>query len=88
MDLLKIFCFFSLSFIGGCGSNGTGGEKPALVFKSTLTETLDHYLETTIPDSGGGIAIFLNHNEEIKYSGFKGLANKRPCNKICVTAYH
>ncbi len=77
MNILKIFCFLSFGFISSCGSNSTGEVKPVPEIKSTLTETLDNYLDITIPNSGAGIAIFVNHNNEIKYSGFKGLANKQ-----------
>ncbi|MEP7704143.1 serine hydrolase domain-containing protein [Paraglaciecola sp. 25GB23A] len=75
MNTLKFFCFFILIFIGSCGSNGTDDESSVPEISSTLTETLDNYIDTSIPSSGAGIAIFVNKNETVKYTGFKGLAN-------------
>jgi len=76
VNTLKFFCFLILIFIGGCGSNGTNDDSSVPEIKSTLTETLDNYLDTTIPSSGAGIAIFVNKNDTVKYTGIKGLANK------------
>ncbi|WP_019027385.1 serine hydrolase domain-containing protein [Colwellia piezophila] len=76
MNILNIGCVLSLLFISGCGSSGTEDKQTIPQIKSTLTETLDNYLETTIPDSGAGIAIFVHKNDTVQYRGFKGLANK------------
>ncbi|PKF81345.1 hypothetical protein CW749_01515 [Vibrio sp. vnigr-6D03] len=73
MSILKLFGVMILITISGCGSNNEGS---FVDVKSTLSETLDNYLNVTIPDSGPGIAISVIKNGKIQYIGMKGLANK------------
>ncbi|WP_167404831.1 serine hydrolase domain-containing protein [Vibrio penaeicida] len=73
MTVLKILGLMVLITISGCGSNN---KDSSIDVKSTLAETLDNYLNVTIPDSGPGIAISVIKNGKIEYIGVKGLASK------------
>lgn len=77
MSILRSFCFIGVIAISGCSSDTTKDENYPLDVKSTLTKTLDNYLDTTIPKTGPGIAISVNKNDTVQYFGIKGLANKQ-----------
>ena len=68
------FVLIYLLLISSCASQDIDFEETGV--KSTLEETLDLYLEANISPSSPGMAILVIKEEDVLYSGAKGLANK------------